>query len=346
MRWRLRDALERFLERLWYGEKTLTFVLLFIPFGLASLAWRFGASQRRRARAVKGPIPTIGVGNLVVGGSGKTQVVLELARRGTERGLRMALIGRGHGGTLTASTVVDDKSSSALVGDEACLLARRSPGALVVAGTDRSESAELAARAGARLAVLDDGLQQRRLEVDRRIWIFPAARPFGNGHLLPLGPLRDSLSAIAPQDLIWVHGEGTAQPSLRVDVRSHSRTVGLVSAHDLGDAPRAAHGMRVAAFCGIARPERFLTSLREAGAIVSNFWARADHRVFTSAELLHAAKVAEAAGAAALVCTEKDAVRLPVIALSLPVFALRIELTVSSGGELVDQLFDDLLTRA
>jgi tetraacyldisaccharide 4'-kinase len=346
MPWRLRDVLERWLEQLWYGKRGSRFALLFLPFGLLSMVSRLASYRRHKTRGAIAPLPTAGVGNLVVGGSGKTQVVLELGRRAQMRGLRSALIVRGYGGGLAGSVVVESSSPSSLVGDEACLLARRLPDARVIAGPDRLASALLARRASVQLAILDDGLQQRRLEVDRKVWLLSADAPFGNGHLLPLGPMRDPIKAIAPEDLVWLHGEGTPPQGLRVSIRSRSRAVGLVTAVDLQESSTAISGMRVAAFCGIARPDRFLASLRRAGAVVLNWWARADHRVFSGAELMHAARIAKARGASALVCTEKDAVRLPAIALPLPLFALRVELEISSGAELIDELLENLGKRS
>jgi tetraacyldisaccharide 4'-kinase len=338
MRLRWRDALERALERLWYGPRGWLYALLFLPLGLLSLAVRAASHRRRGRRGERGPLPVIGVGNLVVGGSGKTQVVLELARRASLRGLRPAVLTRGYGGRLDRSVQVQADSTSDQVGDEACLLARRLPGAIVIAGPDRLESALLAKRLSAHLAILDDGLQQRRLDVDRKVWLLARESPLGNGHMLPLGPLRDPVGTIEPQDLIWIHGEGPPGENLRPVVRSRSRALGLVPAFDLAGPLTSADGLAVAAFCGIARPERFLASLRQAGAKVLAHWARGDHRVFSPAELLRAARLAQASGASALVCTEKDAVRLPPVTLPLPVWALRVEVEISSGAELIDPL--------
>jgi tetraacyldisaccharide 4'-kinase len=342
MRLRWRDLLERVLEHLWYGPRGLLFVLLLVPFGLLSLVVRLASRRRRRRHGQRAPFPVIGVGNLVVGGSGKTQVVLELARRATARGLRPAVLTRGYGGRLEGSVRVEADSPSEHVGDEACLLARSLPGATVIAGPDRLESALLAERLSAGLAILDDGLQQRRVAVDRTVWLLARESPLGNGHLLPLGPLRDPVGTIEPHDLIWIHGEGPPGENLRPVVRSRSRPLGLVSAFDLQGPLTPADGLAVAAFCGIARPMRFFASLHEAGANVLVAWARGDHRVFSAAELLRAARIAQTRGATALVCTEKDAVRLPLIALPLPIFALRVALEISSGAELVDELLANL----
>jgi tetraacyldisaccharide 4'-kinase len=341
MRWHWRDALERCVERLWYGPKGWLFGLLVIPLGMLTPLFRYASHRRRRAHAAPAPLPLIGIGNLVAGGSGKTQVVLELGLRAIGRGLRPALLTRGYGVHLSSPVRVTADSPGTLGGDEACLLAKRINDAFVIAGPDRLESARLARQLGATLAILDDGLQQRRVAVDRKVWVFPAETPFGNGHLLPLGPLRDPPEALSPHDLVWLHGDGAPPSGMRIDVASRSRPVGLVPAFDLRGPCAPSQGMAVAAFSGIARPQRFLASLRELGLEVRRHWARSDHRVFGAAELQRAAEIARAEGAAALVCTEKDAVRLPPIPLPIPVFALRAELHILSGEEAIDSLFGD-----
>ena len=237
MRWRWRDALERGVERLWYGPKGWLFGLLLIPLGILTPFSRYASRRRRRTRATPSPLPLLGVGNLVAGGSGKTQVVLELGRRASGRGLRPALLTRGYGVRLSSPVRVTADSPSALAGDEACLLARRLNDALVLAGPDRLESARLARQLGATLAILDDGLQQRRVAVDRKIWVLPADSPFGNGHLLPLGPLREPPEAISPEDLVWLHG--VRRPGRDADRRRLSFTPGRI-----GSGPRAARGPR------------------------------------------------------------------------------------------------------
>jgi tetraacyldisaccharide 4'-kinase len=231
-------------------------------------------------------------------------------------------------------------STSARVGDEACMLARRLPKAVVVSGPDRLASAMLARRVSAQVAILDDGLQQRQIASGRKIWVLSAQTPFGNGHFLPLGPLRDAASAIAPDDVVWVHGEGRPPADFRVDVRSRSRPIGAVPASNLAEHPKSLETMRLAAFCGIARPHRFIAALREAGAAVVQTWVRGDHRVFSSAEILRAARIALARGASALICTEKDAVRLPSDVPAVPILALRVELEIAEGAEVIDRLFD------
>jgi tetraacyldisaccharide 4'-kinase len=225
-----------------------------------------------------------------------------------------------------------------LAGDEARLLALQRPQSLVLVGSDRLASARLASQLGANLAVLDDGLQQRRVAVDRRVWVIAAESPFGNGQLLPLGPLRDPLEVIAPGDVIWVHGRGPVPPSLRADVVTRNKPIGFASAFDLQDLRPTVPGMRVAAFCGIARSHRFLDSLREMGVEIVRAWPRGDHRVFSAEELLAAAQLAHQAGASALVCTEKDAVRLPAISTPVPILALRLELEIERGDACIDAL--------
>jgi tetraacyldisaccharide 4'-kinase len=225
-------------------------------------------------------------------------------------------------------------------GDEAILLARRCPNVRVIVACDRAAGSELAGRLGANWIVLDDGLQQRALQPSHSVVVLAAESPLGNGRMLPLGPLRDPLSSLEPRDAIWLHGEGSASAGIQPVFRSRTIPVGSVPATDLAAPPRSVNGMKVAAFAGIARPERFLRSLRDAGATLAAHWLRGDHRVFRLDELVQSARLAQSLGAEALICTEKDAVRLPreVGSLPLPVLALQVGLELSLGGSEIPTL--------
>jgi len=313
----LRDRVERALEALWEGRAPLAFALLFLPLGLLALLTRWAGASRRRKPRRTSPVPVISVGNLRVGGTGKTQVVLELCRRAEASGLAPAVVLRGYGGKERGPLRVLPSSESTSVGDEASLLARRRPGTLVIVSRDRWQGVELARSEGRQWIVLDDGLQQRDVEP----------------RLLPLGPLREPQGTLGPGDLIWLHGEGEGA-GVQPAVRSRSRPVGAVPAGDLAAPLQDLAGQPIAAFSGIARAHRFRESLTAAGAEVTLEWLLSDHRVFAAEELQQAAREAQAAGAKALVCTEKDAVRLPIgLQLPLPLLALRVELEIFAGED-------------
>jgi tetraacyldisaccharide 4'-kinase len=329
----LRDRVERALEALWEGRAPLAFALLFLPLGLLALLTRWAGASRRRKPRRTSLVPVISVGNLRVGGTGKTQVVLELCRRAEASGLAPAVVLRGYGGKERGPLRVLPSSESTSVGDEASLLARRRPGTLVIVSRDRWQGVELARSEGRQWIVLDDGLQQRDVEPRRSVVVVPADSPLGNGWLLPLGPLREPQGTLGPGDLIWLHGEGEGA-GVQPAVRSRSRPVGAVPAGDLAAPLQDLAGQPIAAFSGIARAHRFRESLTAAGAEVTLEWLLSDHRVFAAEELQQAAREAQAAGAKALVCTEKDAVRLPIgLQLPLPLLALRVELEIFAGED-------------
>jgi tetraacyldisaccharide 4'-kinase len=339
---RFRDRLERWLEALWYRRAPKAWwYLLFAPLGLASsvtwlaAGWRWGRPFRHRVA-----IPVISVGNLCIGGSGKTQVVLYLCERARQAGLRPAALLRGYRGREVGPIEVPSSGSADRFGDEAILLARRCPEARVVVARDRAAGAELAARLGANWIVLDDGLQQRALEPLRSVVVLAAESPLGNGHLLPLGPLRDLPSRLGPDAAIWIHVEGSAEAPARAVFRSRTIPLGLVPADQPAATPRAFARMRIAAFAGIARPERFLKTLERAGAALTAQWLLGDHRRFDWDELVSAADRGLALGAEAMVCTEKDAVRLPANlgALALPIFALRVGIQLDLGESEISRL--------
>ena len=274
-----------------------------------------------------------------MGGTGKTQIALHLAAR---TGTGLSIVSRGHGGSLEGPFQVSAETPASAAGDEAVLLARRlsSVGVKVIVSRDRAAGIELAKTLGCTRVLLDDGLQQMSVEPTRRVVVFGAEAPLGNGSLLPLGPLREPLSVLREADLVWLHGEGGGKGLPRVDVRSRTKPLGLQS---LGspDAPLLPlPGRRVMAFAGIARPGRFVDTLRQGGAEVVGFVPFADHRGFTAEDLDHLGRRAREAGADALVCTEKDGVRL--LQTDLPLYALRTELEVTAGMERVRKVLAQL----
>ena len=331
----LRDRLERMAERLWYGKRGLGFALCVPLLGpwtlITSIMSRRRAARRApwtEAASRSAPVPVISVGNLAVGGTGKTQVVLMLARRAIASGRRVAIVTRGYGGVEKGPLSVPARGDAASFGDEPILLRRRLSEALVILARDRAAGVALAATKGCDLVFLDDGFQQTAVMPTRQVVVFGAESPLGNGALLPLGPLRDPVGSLRPDDLIWLHGEGNGDVLTRIDVRS--RTVPLAAEHWTG--------RRIFAFAGIARPERFFRTLSEAGAIIVGSSRFSDHRRFSRRDLEELCARAAALGAAAIVCTEKDQVRLPDGELKLPILTLETRLEIVEGESAVDRL--------
>lgn len=258
--------------------------LLLLPIGTIYAV--LDAFLRAWATPKEAPLPLICIGNLTVGGAGKTPVTQALAKLLLEKGQSPAILSRGFGRKDTVALRVSPETHSAEeVGDEPLLHARVCP---TYVGADRLETATLAAADGATVLLLDDGLQHHKVAKDLAIEVRNAADGLGNGWPLPAGPLRQ-----------WF---GLGQRS--VDVTILIGKDALIEAsvpEDLGqDRP-------IAAFCGIADPSKFQDTLKGLGLSPTLFQAFGDHHAFTEAELT---ALRELSIGHALVTTEKDWVRL------------------------------------
>ena len=282
---------------------------------LAPLAWAWTRATRRRlarGRGVRLGIPVVCVGNLTAGGAGKTPTVIALVERLAARGVRAHVVSRGHGGSLGGSAeapvAVDPRRHTAAeVGDEPLLLAAFAP---TWVARDRASAGRAAEAAGAALVVMDDGLQNPDLAKDLCIVVTDAGAGFGNGRVIPAGPLREPVSeGLARADLLLAIGTPkerarfrAAWPGLALPVLGAS-LVPLRTGMVWG-------GLRAVAFAGIGRPEKFFATLRSLGAEVVAARSFGDHEPFAPQALARLEAEARAAGAQ-LVTTEKDAARLP-----------------------------------
>jgi len=312
-----RETLSRRLQAIWYGGPAP-------PWHLRALSRLFGLMvQLRRAAYVRGLCrsrrvskPVIVVGNLTVGGSGKTPLVIWLAQQLRERGLRPGVVLRGYGGIAVAGRVpclVTPDSDVAVVGDEALLLCLRT-GVPVVVGRDRVGAAQRLIAAGVDLIIADDGLQHLRLARDFEIAVIDAARGLGNRYLLPAGPLREPAERLSLVDAVVINGEDGG-PLGAAGARSHA-VVGVQAGFVMrltGDwlrtlagtgepmALSSLAGKRVHAVAGIGNPQRFFAQLAAAGLEVVAH-AFPDHHRYRAAEL-------EFDDGLPLLMTEKDAVK-------------------------------------
>jgi tetraacyldisaccharide 4'-kinase len=338
-----------------------------------------GFGFRRRDRL---PIPVISIGNLTVGGAGKTPLTVALCRRFQAAGLRPAILSRGHGGASQEARVVSEPNghihlSARDAGDEPILLARLCPGVPVLVGKDRRlSSREALRRWPLDLFVLDDGFQFWQLARDLDIVLLDSLRPFDNGYPLPRGLLReparhlaragiavvtraDRLDA-AGRDQVVAQVKGYA-PQMPIYFASHV-AAGLISlpacsggcekdipGGDLGVGEavlplKALEGIRVVAICAIAQPGSFFDTLASStGCRIVSKIAFDDHHSFDEASIGRVQRAVAESSASAVVMTEKDAVKWPRgSAQGVDAYALRI--AVSIEGE--DEFLADVVRHA
>jgi len=263
-----------------------------------------GRLRRAIARPYRAPVPVICVGNLVAGGSGKTPVALSLAAILATRGIETAIVMRGYGGQLAGPVRVDPEIHDAdAVGDEALLAAGRTS---CWVARDRAAGVRAAVDAGVAAIILDDGFQNAHIAKDLSMVVVDAAYGFGNGRLIPAGPLRERIAdGLARADAIVLVGDPGMDPG---ELAAVAQPV-LRAMLEPVEGGRFA-GAAVVAFAGIGRPEKFFTSLRALGARLVAARGFADHHRYRGGELDALRRDAASAGAQ-LVTTAKDWVRLP-----------------------------------
>ena len=305
--------------KFWYRSRSWQAILL-SPLGVL-YAWAT-ARRQKNARPTQIDIPVICIGNLNVGGTGKTPTTIAIAQMLTSRGIAVHIVSRGYGGSLQAVTQVDPRSHTAdETGDEPLLMAAFAP---TLVANERVEGARAAQNAGADVILLDDGFQDPSLTKDLAIVVVDAARGFGNGRCLPAGPLREPVHVgLKRADAVISIGEPEAQSQFR---ERSADQVGRI-AHLTASLKPIEMGMpwaegRYLAFAGIGDPEKFFATLRGLGAPLVRTVALDDHQKLARPMIQRLMKEAESMNAQ-LVTTEKDAARLPADLrsgiLSLPV---------------------------
>lgn len=290
-------------QRAWYAATVRPVLWLLLPlhslFVLVSSSRRW-LYQRGWLPSQKAPVPVIVVGNITVGGSGKTPVTLALVTHLQQAGWRPGIISRGYGGSGPFPLLVDGNCAASACGDEPWLLQQRAGVPLVVA-PDRLQAARSLCEwhPEVNILVADDGLQHYRLQRDIEVVVVDARRRFGNGWRLPLGPLREPRSRIEQADF-WVEqaiNEGTYTTNFYQIVASNWRRVADDTEVTAGDFSSAI------ALAGIADPERFFATVRALGIQPRDYLRFADHHPFSRADF--AAIDAERV----VLMTEKDAAK-------------------------------------
>ncbi len=293
-----------------------------------------GTLRQRWATPESADIPVICVGNLTVGGTGKTPTAIAIAEHVRDLGGRPHFLTRGYGGSERGPLQVDvDTHGAADVGDEPLLLARMAP---TWVSADRAKGATRAASAGATHVIMDDGLQHPYLAKDLSFLVIDGAVGFGNWRLLPAGPLREPVDqALSRIDAAIVIGADRAMIGERLPADLLRLTADL---HPAADASRF-RGQRVLAFAGIGRPQKFFETLEDIGAELVETRSFPDHHSYRALEIepiLERARQFDAA----LVTTEKDHVRLPInLKKSVEKLAIRVQFNEADRLESLLQRF-------
>ncbi len=337
----------------------LRLAALFYGLALALRSAFYAAGLFRTARA---PCPVLSVGNVVAGGTGKTPMVEHLARRLGARGRRPAVVARGYRGAGRGSAAGGERN------DEALALEAALPGVPQVLDADRVRGARTAAaRHGADCVVLDDGFQHRRIARDLDLVLIDALQPFGHGHLLPRGLLREPLAALARADAVAITRADLCPPARLAEIRAaveraapgrpvlevveEATGLGRVAAAGAAPAepPERLRGRKVFAFCGIGNPANFFARLERLGADLAGRLAFPDHHAYGPADVGTIERAAAAARAEWVLTTRKDAVKLGGLlppALAERVFVLEIRAAVRSGEADLERLIDRALAPA
>jgi tetraacyldisaccharide 4'-kinase len=339
-------------------RKTLTLLYAIgLPFSpLYSLIMTVRAFLYRSGvfKKTKLSVPVVSVGNLTMGGSGKTPMVLYISRLLQEEGLKPVIVSRGFGGKAVGpvNVVSDGKEillAVDLAGDEPRMMAESLPGVSVLTGPRKAEVAKYAVeKFGAQSIVLDDGFQHMALERDVNLVLFNSHMPFGNGHVFPGGDLRESVKALGRAHAFIITGvdrrrAGKKNRELKSFLQKrfpgvpfyegryahtgilHSQKAGIEDAQCIS-------GMKLFGFCGIANPDAFKVSLEEMGAQLAGFKGFQDHYNYSRSDISRLVDQAKSVGADALIATEKDYVKVgSLFSADLPLLALQRKLIMDAG---------------
>jgi len=299
----------KWLHRIWYEGASSYWLLLplsglyWLLVTLRRFLYRIGLLGRHRA-----PIPVIIVGNITAGGTGKTPVTIWLARELRRRGFIPGIVSRGYGGSKASTSMrVDSASDAGIVGDEPVLIARRTDCPVVV-DTNRARAAQMLVDDGVNVIIADDGLQHYRLERTYEICVIDGSRGLGNRHLIPAGPLRETIDRLSEVDQVLINGNRKEKSAEQTAVEQNGIKFELVATEAIrlnGSLTRPIEGFAGSTVHGVAaigNPTRFFDLLREHGIQVIEH-AFQDHARLGSGDLRFGDEFD-------VLMTEKDAVKL------------------------------------
>ncbi|MCU1376788.1 MAG: tetraacyldisaccharide 4-kinase [Actinomycetia bacterium] len=323
-----------------------------IALALASVPYRAGVSLRNQAfnRGWKtihhADVPIVSVGNLTLGGTGKTPMVEWVSRRLRERLLRVAILSRGYGGEEGLN-------------DEGRVLEENLPDVPHLQGRDRVALARTAVEElESQVLVLDDGFQHRRLARDLDIVLLDALEPFGLGRMFPRGLLREPIGSLRRAGIVVLSRADLVSSETRQSIRIEAeRRAGPLRWVEARHAPAALIegtgrfeplanliGPRVAAFCGIGNPDGFRKTLEAMGVSLAGFRTFPDHHPYTASDVAEIARWGEMMGADLVLTTQKDSVKLRTSTIGrMPLRALRIGLEVLEGESLLGEALSRLI---
>jgi tetraacyldisaccharide 4'-kinase len=325
-------SVQSWLNRIWYDRAAPPWWMLplSLAYGAAAGSRRYLYAKRLR-KSTRMSTPVVVVGNLSVGGTGKTPLVCWLVARLTELGFKPGVVTRGYGGSSGNLRLIERSDDPEVVGDESILLARRT-GVPVAIGRDRPAASQLLVNAGCDVVVSDDGLQHYALARDCEIAVIDGDRRFGNGWLLPAGPLRESPARLAAADAIVVNGGRALLDgafSMRLEAKSALSVIGGAAMALDEFAGRSVH-----AVAAIGNPERFFNMLRAHGIEVVGH-PLPDHARLQAADISFADQ-------RPVLMTEKDAVKCERIAGPLHWY---VPVTASFDGR-ESKVLLDIVTQA
>jgi len=363
-----RSSLKRVFVRDWSqiqrGDRlgpwfpVLAFFSFFYGSGVRSRLWAYKWRLFKRERL---PGFVLSIGNLTVGGTGKTPAVMMLAKWARDEGRRVAVLSRGFGGRyreelLEVSDGTHVKADPHSAGDEPCLLAAKLSGVPVIISRKRMLAGSFARKKfGCDFFILDDGFQHLELERDLDLVLIDASNPFGNGHLLPWGPLREPVSQLDRADAFILTRVGDDGPGTRAGefLKARFPQTPVSCARHLPDKvvfpvsnkthdPGFLKGKRVLAFCGIARPEMFKETISKLGVDIAYFKAFKDHYKFKWDDIRKLMELKEKYNAQILLTTEKDWVRLAVSGCEHPdISYLSIKFVLVSKKDRIFEMIKD-----
>lgn len=289
------------------------------------------------------PIAVVSIGNVVAGGVGKTQLTIFLVKE-LLKAFSVSILSRGYRSDAEKKRdpflVETSQHSPKNCGDEPWLMAARFPRVPVIVGRNRYAGAVMAQKLGVSVAVLDDGMQHRKLHRDFEIVVIDASNPFGGGHFLPRGMLREDPGRLKEADLIVCMGKLSAHFERELSLLTSAPCVEMsIQGTEIklltGEVLQTIRGVPCALFCGIGNPERFVRTITDLGGAVIATHFLPDHREMKEIDLNRFAELAQAKGAKLLLCTEKDAVKLNLKKFhTLPIGWLEVELKIENHEEI------------